>query len=408
MSKYQHDSGQAINWAAVKRSGQAFTFIKASGHSDRVDPWFHREWDAAGRAGMIRGAYHYATPSASPSVTRSAQDQADLVVSTVGSTREQNDLGIALDLETTGGLAPAALASWAHAFLDRVEARTGRLPLLYTYVSFWSNAMANDRSFGAYPLWLARYGERPAPLAGWSQWTFWQHSSSGRIPGIEGLVDQNVMCCGAGTLAALADGRSSAITKLWRRLGGASGRLGLPLGTEQAVPGGWAQTFQRGLVATTSAHGTHAVLGHMYDGYRASPTVGVPVADARANALGIETQTFSAGEVVYSAQTGSHAIRGSLASRWRADGGTRSQEGLPTAESVGVGQQFVGGGLYKARSAVHLVPGAIRDRYEELGGPSSVLGLPDSEARLVGGARVVSFEVGSLAELVVAGQHVVV
>ena len=408
VSKYQHDSGHAINWTAVRRSGQSFAFIKASGHTDRVDPWFAREWAAAGRAGIARGAYHYAAPSAAPSVARSAQAQADLVVNTVGSTREKNDLGIVLDLEDTGGLGPSQLASWTHAFLDRVETRTGRVPILYTYVSFWSNAMANNRSFGAYPLWLARYGARPAPLAGWSQWTFWQHTSSGHLPGIEGTVDQNVMCCGPGTLAALADGRSSEITKLWRRLGGASGRLGLPLGTEQPVAGGWAQTFQKGLIATTKAHGTHAVLGHMYDRYRRTPSVGVPIAEQRTHGLGVETQSFADGVIVYSPQVGAHAVRGVIATRWLSDGGLRSQEGLPYAESAGVGQQFVGGGLYKTRSGVHVVPGAIRDRYEELGGPRSVLGLPDSEAHLVGATRVVSFEIGSLVELVIAGKHVVV
>ncbi len=408
VSKYQHDTGRGIDWGAVRRSGQSFTFIKASGHSDRVDPWFAREWAAAGRAGIIRGAYHYANPSASPTIARSADAQADLVVRTVGNTREQRNLGIALDLESTGGLNPTQLAQWAHAFLDGVERRTGRVPILYTYVSFWSNAMANNRSFGAYPLWLARYGPRPAPLAGWSQWTFWQHSSSGRLPGIVGLVDQNVMCCSTGTLAALADGRSSAITKLWRKLGGASGALGLPLGTEAAVAGGWAQTFQHGFVATTKAHGTHAVLGDIYQRYRSNPSIGIPIADQQVHPLNVRTQAFTGGQIVYAPSVGAHAIPTAILGRWLADGGLRSQEGLPTAEATRVSQQFVGGGLYRTRSGVRLVPGAIRDRYEELGGPGSALGLPSAEATLVAGGRTVTFDVGALVELVVAGRHVVV
>lgn len=402
VSKYQHDNGQAIDWNAVRRSGQAFTFIKASGHRDRVDPWFAREWAAAGKAGMIRGAYHYADPSSS------ADAQADLVVKTVGNTREAGNLGIALDLEDSGGLNPTQLAAWAHAFLDGVERRTGRLPILYTYVSFWHVQLADNTTFGAYPLWLARYGPRPAPLPGWSQWTFWQHSSTSRLPGIPGYVDMNVMCCSSGTLAALADGRSSEITRLWRKLGGASGVLGLPLGTETAVSGGWAQSFQHGMVATTKAHGTHAVLAPIYDRYRSTPDLGVPTGDQQAQALGVVTQSFTGGEVVYAPSVGAHAIRGALATRWRADGGLRSQEGLPLAEAAKISQQFVGGGLYKTKTGVHVVPGAIRDRYEELGGPSSVLGLPASEARLVGAARIVSFDVGNLAELTVGKNHVVV
>lgn len=407
VSKYQHDDGGTINWAAVKRSGQAFAFVKATGGSNRVDPWFAREWASARRASLVRGAYHYADPSSNP------EAQAALVVHTVGTTREAGNLGIVLDLEDDGGLAPAALARWTHRFLDAVEARTGRTPILYTYIYFWQHAMANNRTFGAYPLWLARYADKPpAPVAGWSQWTFWQHSSSYKVAGIVGAVDHSYLCCSAGTLAALADGRSRQIAALWRRLGGASGALGLPLGPEAAVPGGWGQVFQRGYVATTRMHGTHAVLSPLWDRYRtvgagAGP-LGVPVADAKFIAPGIIEQRFVGGRILHSSVTGAHALTGQVNRRWTADGGLRSQEGLPTGELARGRQQFLGGGLYLTPTGAHLVPGAIRDRYEELGGPSSPLGLPTSEATVVlNGGRLVSFEVGQLLEVVLAGQHVV-
>ena len=407
VSKYQHDNGRPIDWAAVRRSGQSFAFIKATGGTDRVDPWFAREWAAAGRAGMIRGAYHYADPRGS------AAAQAAHVVSVVGTTREKDNLGIVLDLEDDGGLSPARLRVWAHTFLSEVERRTGRVPILYTYVYFWQHAMANDRSFGAYPLWLARYsGTAPAPLAGWSRWTFWQHSSTSRVPGIPGAVDHNVMCCSAGTLAALADGRSGPITALWRRLGGASGQLGLPLGTEAAVPGGWAQVFEKGYVVTTRAHGTHAVLGAVWARYRAAGAargaLGVPTAPARVVARGVTQQSFTGGLILHSAATGARVVSGVIGSRWLKDGGVRSQEGLPTGERVGVAQQFRGGGLYATPGGVRLVPGAIRDRYEELGGPASPLGLPASEAQAVPKGRLVTFELGALLEVEVGGQRVVV
>ena len=407
VSKYQHDTGQPIDWEAVKRSGQAFAFLKATGGSNRVDPWFAREWASAARAGMVRGAYHYADPSSSP------EAQAALVVHTVGSTREAGNLGIVLDLESDGGLAPAALAAWAHRFLDAVEARTGRTPILYTYIYFWQHAMANNRSFGAYPLWLARYADQaPAPVAGWSQWTFWQHSSSSRVPGIVGSVDHNYLCCSAGTLTALADGRSRQIAALWRRLGGASGALGLPLGPETAVPGGWGQVFQRGYVATTRDDGTHAVLAPLWDRYRAAGagagSLGVPVGDARVVAPGVTQQVFAGGRILHSAITGAHALTGQVDRRWVTDGAVRSQEGLPTGELAQGRQQFVGGALYLTPTGVHLVPGAIRDRYEELGGATSALGLPAAEARVIGSTRMVQFDLGTLVELTVAGRTLVV
>lgn len=411
VSKYQHDNGGPIDWRAVRAAGQSFAFIKATGGSDRVDPWFAREWAAAGAAGIVRGAYHYADPSGN------ADAQAAFVVRTVGSTRESGNLGIALDLETTGGLSPRQLVAWAHAFLNGVERRTGRTPIVYTYPAFWQNAMAGDRGFGAYPLWLARYAaSAPAPLPGWSQWTFWQHSSSSRLPGIPGVVDHNVMCCGPGTLAALADGRSRQIAALWRQYGGASGELGLPLGPETAVPGGWGQTFQNGFVSMSKVAGMHLVLAPVWERYRVSrgPSggLGLPTGQAFTESVGgrvVTEQVFQGGRIVSSPSTGARIVHAAVLTRWLKDGGVRSSEGLPKAEQSPTGQQFVLGGLYVTPGGVRLVPGAIRDRYEELGGSGSALGLPTSDAVPLGKLGwVVTFERGQLTEFTLGGRHLVV
>jgi lysozyme len=405
VSKYQHANGKLIDWGKVRRSGQAFAFIKATGGSDRTDPWFEREWVAAGRAGMIRGAYHYADPR------HSAASQAAYVVSVVGSTREANDLGIVLDLESSGGLSPSKLAAWAHTFLRTVEQRTGRVPILYTYPSFWHNKMKDNRTFGAYPLWLARYDDhRPPPLPGWNRWTFWQHTSSYHVPGIPGGVDHNVMCCSLSTLRALADGRSVRITRVWKALGGASGTLGLPLGMESAVPGGWGQTFEHGYVVS-SRRGTFALTGATWDRYRAMGGVrsalGVPVAAVHALDSSTTEQRFAAGRITWSQATGAHALVRDVEARWLDDGGLRSPEGLPTAEAGTLSQQFAGGGLYHTADGLHLVPGAMRDQYEQLGGPESAMGLPTDEARPWLGGRSQDFQVGTLFEMQIAGQSVV-
>lgn len=406
VSKYQHPGNKALDWGAIKRAGQSFAFIKATGGSDRTDPWFAREWAAAGKAGMIRGAYHYADPS------RSADEQAAHVVSVVGSTREANDLGIALDLESTGGLGAGQLSSWAHTFLAGVEKRTGRVPILYTYANFWHNEMRDNRTFGAYPLWLARYDDKaPDTLPGWDRWTFWQHTSSYHLPGVPNRVDHNQMCCSLATLQALADGRSVAITQAWRELGGASGALGLPLGVEVPIPGGWGQEFEHGYLAQT-ATGVVSVLGPIWARYRqdggATGPLGPPVAASEDLAAGVTQQRFQAGRILYSEATGAHSLEGVWLARWLADGADKSEEGLPTVEPDHGQQQFTTGGLYLTDAGVRMVPGAIRDKYEEQGGPASTYGLPASDAHDVPGGRAVDFQSGSLYELVVAGQRVVI
>ncbi|HUR13784.1 MAG TPA: GH25 family lysozyme [Mycobacteriales bacterium] len=406
VSKYQHSTGKLIDWAAVRRSGQDFAFIKATGGSNRVDPWFEREWAAAGRAGMIRGAYHYADPS------HSAVEQAARIVSVVGSTREANDLGIVLDLETSGGLSPARLARWAHAFLNEVERRTARVPILYTSPNFWHTKMRDNRTFGAYPLWLAHYtNKRPGPLPGWNRWTFWQHTSSYRLPGIRGAVDHNFMCCSVNTLRALADGRSVRITRLWRALGGASGGLGLPLGMETPVAGGgWSQVFEHGGIVS-SRRGTFAVTGDTWARYQANGGVrgalGVPVAPMQSLPGGLTQQRFAGGRVVWSQATGAHALQGDFEARWLADGGATAAEGLPIGEATTTTQQFAGGGLYRTPAGVRLVPAAMRDRYEEFGGPAGAMGLPLGEVREALGGRAIDFQAGTLYEIEIAGQKIV-
>lgn len=407
VSHYQHRNGQPIDWSSVRRSGRSFAILKATEGTGLVDPWFARDWAAARRAGVVRGAYHYASPS------QSADAQAAHVVATVGTTREAGDLPIVLDLESTGGLGTRALVAWAHTFLDGVQRRTGRLPVLYTYPYFWQTAMGNNRSFGAYPLWLAAYrSSSPPPLPGWSQWTIWQHTSSARIPGISGPVDENILCCSAGTLTALADGRTGPITRLWQQLGGASGTLGLPTGPERQVPGGWGRDFQRGFIASTPAHGTHAVTGSTWQRYAAAGgpagALGVPTSDRRAFAAGVSEQSFSGGVIVASRATGAHALRGPLLTRWSRDGGSRSKEGLPVSELAAAGQQFQRGGLYTGPTGVHLVPGAIRDRYESLGGTRSALGLPVAEAKSALATRSVQFQHGALVEVSAGGTSTVV
>jgi uncharacterized protein with LGFP repeats len=371
-----------------------------------VDPWFKREWAAAKRAGMIVGAYHYADP------TRSADAQAATIVSVVGSTREANDLGIVLDLEHSSGRSPSQLVSWANAFLRGVERRTGRVPIFYTYPNFYNGAMRGYRGFGAYPLWLARYSKgAPGPLPGWRRWTFWQSSASGRVPGIVGAVDLDVMCCSASTLKALADGRSVAISKVWKRYGGASGPLGLPMGPEVRIRGAWVQPFEGGYVSASS-RGTFAVTGPVWRTYRANGgprgALGLPVGPEHLIAQGITEQRFQSGRIFRSGASGAHAVSGAILARWLRDGGIGSQEGLPIAEQTATGQQFQDGGLYFGRGGVRLVPGSIRDRYEELGGAKGALGTPVSDPEPILGGQYVPFRVGRLTELVVAGQHVVV
>ncbi|MBF6193572.1 glycoside hydrolase family 25 protein [Nocardia implantans] len=201
VSSWQHTDGTLIDWFAVKRSGHDFAMVKATEGLNYINPYFVPDSLLMRAAGMARGTYHYARPNLPP------EPQAALYAAVVLGQNGPLDLPPVLDLEVTGGLAPAALIDWTRRYLNTVETLTGRVPIVYTYPVFWRTAMADTHEFAQYPLWIADYrgNSQPEVPGGWSTWTFWQTTDSGAIPGIEGRVDLNVYSGAQGGFAGYAN-----------------------------------------------------------------------------------------------------------------------------------------------------------------------------------------------------------
>jgi lysozyme len=180
-----------VDWHAVKASGRVFTFVRVSDGLTHVDPKFAANWSGAKTAGLVRGAYQYFRPS------EDATAQADLVVSKMGAL-SADDLPPVLDVETADGVSASTVRSRVNTWIARIEAKTGRKPIIYT-AAFMSSTIGSG--FSAYPLWVANYGATcPSMPSGWSQWQFWQTSESGRVSGISVATDLDVF---NGTLAEL-------------------------------------------------------------------------------------------------------------------------------------------------------------------------------------------------------------
>ena len=185
-SHYQHSP--SLDWSAVRNSGVRFAFLKATEGSSYTDPWFAADWAATKKVGIYHGAYHFARPSVG-----SAATQAKYFVSRIGTQTSPGTLPPVLDLEATGGLSSGQLITWTQQWLTAVAQLTGRTPMIYVSPAFWKYNLANSTAFHDYPLWIANYGvSQPTVPGGWPTWTFWQGSSSGRVPGISGNVDTDV------------------------------------------------------------------------------------------------------------------------------------------------------------------------------------------------------------------------
>ncbi len=204
VSSYQHPGGQAISWGSAHASGSAtFGFVKATEGAGYTNPYFASDFAGMAAAGMMRGAYHFATPSVS------AVTQAQYFVRVSGTLHQRGDLPPVLDLEATGGLSPTALVAWTQSYLQTVTSLTGRTPIIYASSYFWQTAMGNSRAFAGYPLWIASYGAAPQIPGGWSAYTFWQYTASASLSGITGAVDMSVYNGSLAGLQALANGAAA-------------------------------------------------------------------------------------------------------------------------------------------------------------------------------------------------------
>jgi hypothetical protein len=89
-----------------------------------------------------------------------------------------------------------------------VRQLTGRTPVVYTYVSFWSSRMAGTAAFTRFPLWLAYYNANVYPplIGGWDDHAMWQYTDRAKISGISGRVDRNRFMGTQAELTAFADG----------------------------------------------------------------------------------------------------------------------------------------------------------------------------------------------------------
>jgi GH25 family lysozyme M1 (1,4-beta-N-acetylmuramidase) len=182
----------SINWAAVKSSGVAFAIARI-GDGTYKDTTFETNWNGIKDAGLIRGSYQFFEPGEDPNV------QANIVISKVGRLGA-GDLPVMLDVEVTGGQSPATITAHIHQWVDAVTAGTGKQPFIYTGAYFWDGNVKSP-DFGSLALDVAWYGTNcPGIPSEWSNWTFHQFTSSGRVAGISGDVDVNLF---NGSLAEL-------------------------------------------------------------------------------------------------------------------------------------------------------------------------------------------------------------
>jgi GH25 family lysozyme M1 (1,4-beta-N-acetylmuramidase) len=176
-----------VAWSTAWNNGARFAYVKATESTTYTNPYFAQQYNGSYNVGMIRGAYHFATPDTSGGAT-----QADYFISHGGGwSADGKTLPGALDIEynpygaTCYGKSQSSMVSWIHAFANEYHSREGVYPVIYSTYDWWRTCTGNNGGFATTsPFWIARYSTSAGTLpAGYSYYTFWQHADSGVFPG---------------------------------------------------------------------------------------------------------------------------------------------------------------------------------------------------------------------------------
>jgi GH25 family lysozyme M1 (1,4-beta-N-acetylmuramidase) len=212
----------SIDWASVKSSGVTFAWAKATEGVTYNDDYFTINEGNARAAGVLIGAYHFASPTNNLGLTGAAQEAAHFwSVASNYIKGGGGNLMPMLDIEQdlTAANPPytrATLSAWVNTWCSNLVSTAAAngvtiKPVVYTYTSYASQWL--DSSVTIWPLWMAQYPASPDPQNGapsstypWSAWSVWQYSSTGTVPGISGDCDLDVFNGSSAGLGALVIG----------------------------------------------------------------------------------------------------------------------------------------------------------------------------------------------------------
>lgn len=228
-----HHQGE-VNWTTAKNNKVQFAYMKATQSwptSLFKDPQFNNNYNEARKAGVLRGAYHFAMPAHSSGATQAKE----FLANGGGWTNDGQTLPPLLDIEwnpysktaypdgkgdTCYGMSPAELVKWIKDFGNTVKSKTGRLPMIYTAQSWWDKCTADSTAFKSWPLHVSIFPTADVPKnprelpEGWTTFNIWQYSSNSNLLGSKLNVDANVWNGDLTSLRDFAKNKSSTPYKL--------------------------------------------------------------------------------------------------------------------------------------------------------------------------------------------------
>lgn len=182
-----------IDWQKVKTAGVEFAFIRVGYQADYggeyvLDKYFTQNLAGATAVGLPVGVYFYSYANS----VNEAKKQAEWIAEQLAG--QKIELGVAFDWEDWGNFNLANMSfrtinQVAQTYLDTI-AEKGYDGLLYGSLNYLRRIWQPEKYFENHAVWLAQYYDEPTYE---KDFRFWQFSNTGRVDGIAGDVDLDVM-----------------------------------------------------------------------------------------------------------------------------------------------------------------------------------------------------------------------
>ena len=171
-----------INWKQVDSKKYKFVIMKATEGKDFLDTDFSYNWINAQLNGFKVGAYHFF------SMSSSGKEQAIDYISKVPSI--ENSLPPVIDIEISSKYLRTEVKKELKDMIEIFEKHYKKRVVLYVTYKTYDAFIKGD--FSENPIWISDKKFYPS-LSDDRKWSIWQYSSRGRINGIYGFTDKNVL-----------------------------------------------------------------------------------------------------------------------------------------------------------------------------------------------------------------------
>lgn len=185
----------AIDWKKVSKAGKQFAILKITQKDNKIEGAFERNYKGAKEAKLLIGGYRYVYAKN----TKEATAEANALVKVLNG--REMPVGVWLDMEDASikGIGKAKL--WDVISTEtKILRQAGYAVGIYCNKDWYDNVLKGKELANEFPFWIARYPSadngsvkeslNPVNLKGC---TAWQYSSKGRVNGVAGNVDLDLV-----------------------------------------------------------------------------------------------------------------------------------------------------------------------------------------------------------------------